>query len=359
MHRPTSRDRSPVGGTPPLSGHVSRRGFTLVELLVVIAIIAVLIGLLLPAVQKVRGAAARIQCANRLKQVGLALHMHHDTEGAFPPGFVYAPPPPQPAPPANPGAPAPAPPGPTPAPFAPKFDRPPPSHPQAGPVPVVPEDPGWGWASYLLPYLEQQALFNRIDFRLPVGTPSAAAVRTTLLSAYTCPSDGQAGVFTVTNWANAPLGDAATNSYAACFGYGVNINAAPDLGTGVFYRNIRTRLDDVTDGSSHTFAVGERAAVLTRTPWAGVMTGGAPRTTPGAPVYTSIMEEAPVMALARIGGRPLNDTASEPYDFFSPHEGVVQFLFADASVRPMAADVSVAVLQALATRAGADATGDY
>src|ERR1700719_1628568 len=97
-----------------------RSAFTLIELLVVIAIIAVLIGLLLPAVQKVREAASRIKCANNLKQLGLAMHNYHDAQGAFPPPYV------------NTGG----------------------SYGNSG-FPFT-----HGWAPFILPYIEQQSLYN-------------------------------------------------------------------------------------------------------------------------------------------------------------------------------------------------------
>ncbi len=302
----------------------------------------------MPAIQAAREAARQTHCRNRLRQIGIALVDYETTHGVFPPGYVTTvikeTPPTTPAtPPAAPHSNSPV---------VRRWDAPPPT------LRVEPSQPGWSWLTFLLPFLEENVLSERIDPRTAVEDPQNADIRTVPLWVAICPSDEGSGEFTVTDEINNPLGQAATNSYVACFGsYGL-INIDPDSGNGLFQRNSRIAQQDVTDGLSKTIAIGERAAMFARAPWAGVMTGGTCKTTPGAPVYSSMTEKAPAMILARIGNRTLNNPYSEPYDFFSSHTGKVFFLFADTSVHGLNTEVDLKVLHALATRnEGEDVSG--
>lgn len=279
------------------------RGFTLIELLVVIAIIAVLIGLLLPAVQAAREAARRIQCVNNLKQVGLALHNYHDGLGTFPMSYATR--------------------G--------KFVD--------GATDTA---PGWGWATMILPQMEQSPIFNAVNFVLAVETPQNATVVQSQLSVYVCPSDITSGPFQVLDGSDpgVALATMTPSSYAASVGNDLTDAATglnnDGLGNGVMFRNSSIRLASITDGSSQTIMVGERAWANVKGVWAGVVANGTTRrgSMNRCPLTGALFY--PAAPLVQAHGHLLNTDTDEDGgldDFSSMHPGGANFVFADGSVR--------------------------
>lgn len=198
--------------------------------------------------------------------------------------------------------------------------------------------------------------WQKIQWDKAVETDVMAGVRMQVVRTFVCPADSYTGIMTVLTPANQALCDAATNSYAACFGNTGLIGEHPSKGNGIFYRNSQTRIDQIPDGSSCTVAVGERAAIFCPTPWAGAMTDGTARTSPHSPSFLAAIEEAPVMVMARTStnNNPLNHDYSSPYDFYSPHPTAGMFLFADGSARAPRFNLSQDVWTAIGTRDGGE-----
>jgi prepilin-type N-terminal cleavage/methylation domain-containing protein/prepilin-type processing-associated H-X9-DG protein len=291
-------DESPRGSPTMVA---VRRGFTLIELLVVIAIIAVLIALLLPAVQSAREAARRTQCVNNLKQMGLALHNYHDAMLVFPPGYIAR---------------------------SPYIDG------------EIDTAPGWGWASMILPQLDQWPLYSSINFSLPIQTPANTTATQTGLSVFLCPSDQIPGsTYAVTDGFDNNVATVAPSSYADCTGSdaadvatGLNNDGS---GNGLFSRNSAVRIAAITDGTSQTVMLLERAWGDSEGTWTGAIVGGyilrGPfNPCPGSAVATYL---APCLVQAHCNMINTNsDTDSGLDDPSSFHPGGANILFADGSV---------------------------
>jgi len=298
-----------------------RRAFTLIELLVVIAIIAILIGLLLPAVQKIREAANRMKCSNNLKQLGLGFQNYHATMDHFPAGYV--------------------------------------SGPQA--LNAEGTGPGWGWGALLLPYLEQDNLGKQINYNLDIRHGSNAAARVQRLSVFRCPSDSPKGgdTFAVVDAGGGTLTTVAFGNYVGVGGT-EEVTATPDTGNGVLYRNSRVRVGDILDGSSNTIFAGERhSGKSPMTTWVGAVTGSS-----NPPLIVGYDDEGPpTLILTNTGeaadGRVPNNPLDHVEDTSSRHPGGVMFLYGDGSVRFLRHTLNPTTWEALGTRAGGEVLGDY
>ena len=294
------------------------KGFTLVELLVVIAIIGILIALLLPAVQAAREAARRMSCSNNLKQIGLGLHMYHDTNKCLPPGWIA-------------------------------FD------PSSG-QPHWFGEPGWGWSARILPFVEQTALYkNLIHLDLPITDPANAEARVEHIPTFRCPSDPGDETFVlegggpyVGSGSFSPV-ELAVGNYLGVFGtldFHEVCPSGPCDGGGplIFQRAIRFR--DISDGLSQTFLVGERSRKLAPGTWVGLVTGGqhAPARIVGVATYPPNSEEQPEHYF---------------HNFSSRHPSGTHFLSADGSVKLITETIDQQLYHALCTRDKGEVVGEY
>ncbi len=325
------------------------RGFTLIELLVVIAIIGVLVALLLPAVQSARESARRTQCTNNLKQLGIAMQEHHDTNHAFPNGWAG------------------------------EFWNPVDNKWEAS--------GGWAWGVRLLPYLEQVPLHDSANFSFNVSDPESRTIRSTVLSCFVCPTSTGKGPVRFGPKHPGATRDLAAGQYVGNEGafdidnYRTDdtdpLPCFPDGHDGVLFQDSAVAISDITDGTSNTFLVGERSRNVADATWVGVpifdksavwigtkSTWSRPNKSMPASVAV-LGRTGPFPGITdpncpehippdpRIGTPNRKDAGLDEYN--SQHPGGCNFLFCDGSVRFIRDGVRPQPFRYLATIANGEA----
>jgi prepilin-type N-terminal cleavage/methylation domain-containing protein/prepilin-type processing-associated H-X9-DG protein len=289
----------------------TQRGFTLIELLVVIAIISILIGLMLPAVQRAREAANRISCANNLKQIGLAMHNYHGSFDRLPPTRTF--------------------------------------------------DGGPTWAVLLLPELEQTNLFNQWVIQWPYGKQNDVA-RMSPVRSYFCPSrrvSNSAPMYSLSGdlYGNGTASQhypGALGDYAAVvdpLGYDSPQTAGGLDGVGVrgsFQLGAGSRFEDITDGLSNTLLVGEKHVPIGKEGigwW-------------DCSMYDGAYYQCSCRAAGRIYPLTTN-LQDQSWKFGSRHMGVVNFVFADGHVKAIPAIINGYLLELLSMRSDGEVIPDF
>ena len=288
-----------------------KKGFTLIELLVVIAIIAILIALLLPAVQQAREAARRSQCKNNLKQIGLALHNYHETYRNFPPAFIY------------------------------ETDT---NNCAGSPC----NDPSWAWSAMILPFVDQAPAFNSLEpgptkLSQAIGDPAKLAILQNTIPVFRCPSDTGKNLYGLTISGE----QTSRSNYPGVNGERTEVRL--NDGRGIFgARNNSVKIRDITDGSSNTIAVGERASKIigntndSYTHWAGVR-----ESNQNGSGWRGAFEVTGVTSF------PINSAESVHWRyrgwFSSMHQGGAHFLLGDGAIRFISENIDTTTYNDLST----------